>query len=162
MTYNEYKQLVHQYKSSDSVKERKEIESKIYDAAVALMRRLEAVHCKYGSSFIDDSEYRDDRGGISLEDFGEQNVYLHYSDRWSYGGECDFGIAVPMRFLDECEYSKLENELKDKHIAHLKCEIESCTNQIKNLRQKAEKMEQELKGLEITIKGVSGLVNVCE
>ena len=81
MTYNEYKQLVHQYKSSDSVKERKEIESKFYDAAVTLMRRLEAVHRKYGTCFVENSDYRDDRGGISLEDFGEQNVYLHYSDR---------------------------------------------------------------------------------
>jgi len=46
-----------------------------------------------------------------------------------------------------CQYSRLEYELKDKYIAHLKCEIESCTNQIDSIRHKILKMEHELEGL---------------
>lgn len=112
MTYKEYLETLEKYNTTDSIREKKELGDKIETAADALLHMLVKLYATYGKEFVDDSDYRTDRGWISLEDCGEKDVYLRYQDRWQYGGECDIGIRVPMKYLDVEERNNLENELK--------------------------------------------------
>lgn len=100
MTYQEYLDVLKRYDGTDSIREKKELGDRILEAAEALLHVLVAIYASQGKDFVDDPDYRTDRGWTSLEDCDKDNVYLHYSDRWAYGGECDIGIAVPMKYLD--------------------------------------------------------------
>ena len=120
MKYDEYKKLVEEYDSTDSISRREEIEDKVFDISVALVKGLERMYNSFGGSFIDDDEYRSDRGGFSLREFGCDRVLLIYSDRWQYGGECSFGVSVPMNMLDvENRLAKMRS-LRDSQIEKLK------------------------------------------
>jgi hypothetical protein len=112
MTYKEYLEILEKYNTTDSIREKDELGDKIETAANALLHTLVKLYATYGKEFVDDSDYRTDRGWVDLDDCGEKNVYLRYKDRWQYGGECDIGISVPMKYLDVEERNNLENELK--------------------------------------------------
>ena len=66
MTYEEYRKLVEEYDSTDSVSRRDEIEDKVHEISVALARKLEEMYNKFGESFIKDDDYRSDRGGLTI------------------------------------------------------------------------------------------------
>lgn len=133
MTYTEYKELVKEYTSSDSVSRREEIEEEVYKASVALAKRLEAMYNRFGATFINDDEYRSDRGGFSFNDFDEHRVLLTYSDHWQYGGECSFGVSVPMKMLDVENRIAERRSLREKQIATLKKEYDDNNSQIEEL-----------------------------
>lgn len=148
MTYNEYRKLVQEYRDTDSIKRGNEIKSLVYKTAKALLRTLQMTYLGYGKRFVEDSDYREDRGCLELDEFGEINVYFLYSDHWQYGGECNFGIKVPMKYLDASELRKLESELKSERIPQLKQLMATYSKQIGNLQEQLAKCERELKILE--------------
>lgn len=148
MTYTEYKELVKEYNSTDSVSRRKEIKEKVYKTSVALAKHLEGMYNRFGATFIDDDEYRSDRGGFSLEEFSEGNVDLTYSDHWQYGGECCFGITVPMKMLDVANRISERNRLRDKYIVQLKDEHDRNNRQIDHLKEENKNLLDRIAQLE--------------
>lgn len=140
MTYDEYKKLVEEYDSTDSVSRREEIEEKVFEISVALAKKLEGMYNKFGESFIKDDDYRSDRGGFSVEDFDKIRVFLVYSDHWQYGGECSFGVSVPMNMLDvENRLAKMRS-LRDKQIENLQKEHYVNELHIGSLKKKNEEI----------------------
>lgn len=133
MTYAEYINLVKEYDSTDSVSRRKEITEEVYKASVALAKQLEAMYNRFGATFINDDEYRPDRGGFSFNDFDEHRVFLTYSDHWKYGGECSFGVSVPMKMLDVENRIAERRSLREKQIDTLKKEYDANNRQIEEL-----------------------------
>lgn len=148
MTYDEYKKLVEEYDSTDSVSRRGEIEEKVFEVSVALARKLEGMYNKFGESFIKDDDYRSDSGGFSIEDFDKIRVYLIYSDHWKYGGECRFGVSVPMNMLDvENRIAKMRS-LRDKQIENLQKEHYGNELHIGSLKKKNEEILEKIAQLE--------------
>lgn len=150
MNYEEYLETLKKYKETDSIKEKEELEDLICTAAEGLLDTLVKLYAKYGKEFVEDSDYRDDRGYLSLESCGADYVDFHYSDRWSYGGECDFGIRVPMKYLDFDERNRLESTFKGKYAKDLVRKIDAKKKQIALLQKEIEDLEKELgkKGME--------------
>ena len=148
MTYEEYRKLVEEYDSTDSVSRRDEIEDKVHEISVALARKLEEMYNKFGESFIKDDDYRSDRGGFSIEDFDGRRVLLIYSDHWKYGGECRFGVSVPMNMLDvENRLAKMRS-LRDRQIEKLKREHRGNEEHMKNLSELNERILDKISRLE--------------
>ena len=150
MTHNEYKSLVKEYNETDSVSRREEIRDRVYKTAVALAKQLEGMYNRFGATFINDDEYRSDRGWFSLLEFDEYKAHLRYADRWQYGGECCFGIAVPMKMLDVENRLAERHSLRDKYIVQLKekhdrnnRQIEHLKEENKNLLTRIAQLEQE-------------------
>ena len=135
MTYAEYINLVKEYDSSDSVSRRKEITEEVYKASVALAKQLEAMYNRFGTTFINDDEYRSDRGWFSLIEFNENKAQLRYADHWQYGGECCFDISVPMKMLDVENRLAERRILRCKYIEQLKKEHNENTSQIEYLTE---------------------------
>ena len=154
MTYAEYQNLYDEWKKCDSIKRRGEIEDVIREAALALLDRLNAVYAKYGSDFVEDDDYRIDRGftGLVKRELpydGKTTVHLHYSDRWKYGGECDIGISIPMKYLDDANMVELEADLRAKKIAEIERDIVDIAAEVDNLGKRKSEL---LKAWE-TLKG---------
>lgn len=155
MTYGEYKKLYGEWSSTDSVSHKDEIKDAIYDAAVGLLHKLVELYAKRGRDYVGDSDYRTDRGFTSLDAEelpwdGETKVHLRYTDSWRYGGECDIGIIVPMKYLDEDEFGKLDEELKKKQLVTLehdlrskKAEVEHLTKSIGEIEVKIAELRKE-------------------
>lgn len=112
MTYKEYLEVLDRFDLTDSRREHNELKVRIETVANALLHTLVKLYDTYGKEFVDDPDYRTDRGGIELVSCNKSDVYLRYQDRWQYGGECDIGIRVPMKYLDVEERNNLENEIK--------------------------------------------------
>jgi len=148
MTFEEYKALVKEHRETNSIKRRDEIEGQIYSAAKKLLRRLTALHWKYGKDYVDDSDYQEDKGWISMTRFDSVGVGLVYSDRWQYGGECDIGIGVPMKYLDEDCLKRLEDELIADRVKALKAEIARSHGEIEGCKKTIAECENELARLE--------------
>ena len=146
MNYEEYLETLKKYNETDSIKEKEELENRINIVAEELLGVLIKLYAKYGKEFVEDSDYRDDRGYLSLESCGANYVDLHYSDRWSYGGECDFGIRVPMKYLDFEERNKLESAFKGQSVKDLAQKIDAKKKQIVLLQKEIEDLEKELNG----------------
>ena len=147
MNYAEYQNIVKEYEESDSVRRREEIEEQVYDASTDLLTVLNRLYAKYGKDFVDDDEYREDRGWLSLSErneFDAHSVYLHYSDRWSYGGECDFGIEVPMKYLDKEALSELEEQLSEGRVKSIRHSIQEKKQTIERLKKEVEELEEQL------------------
>lgn len=148
MTYGEYRKLVKEYDSTDSVSRREEIEDKVYDVGVALARKLEELYNRFGEYFIKDDDYRSDRGGFSVEDFDSRRVLLIYSDHWKYGGECRFGVSVPMNMLDVENRNAKIRSLRDGQIEKLKKEHRGNEEHMKNLSELNERILDKISRLE--------------
>ena len=147
ITYEEYKYLVKEYGKTDSIKRRDEIKRIIRTASVDLCETLEKLHNKWGSEFVDDSDYQIGNGGYSLNGFDDNETFLIYSDHWRYGGECTIGIKVPMKYLDVDERLKLEEELKRKHIDSLKRAYKSNLDRLEIIKQENIEILDSLKEL---------------
>ena len=151
MTYEEYQKIYEEWEKTDSIKRKEELEEQIYDAALGLMKRLIGLYAKYGKKYVQDDDYRDDRGCISLDkeelkygDGGTKRIWLRYTDHWKYGGECDFGIDVYMRYLDEKKIQELEDQLIDERIELLKKKIDEANAGIRVLEESQTKYCKEL------------------
>lgn len=152
MTYAEYQNLYDEWKKCDSIKRRGEIEDVIREDALALLDRLNTMYAKYGRNFVEDDDYRTDRGFICLVKRelpydGKTTVHLHYSDRWKYGGECDIGISIPMKYLDDANMVELEADLRTKRIAAIERDIGDMEAQISNISEDKIKLQKELERL---------------
>ena len=147
-TFAEYRALVKEYEESDSKSRREFIENAIYDKAKTLLHKLRTLYARYGKDYVEDSDYREDRGCLSLTDFGENNVYINYSDHWAYGGECDIGIEVQMKYLDSDETAALEKELRAEHMSYVKKSIQEKRTAIENLKKEVVALEAKLKAEE--------------
>lgn len=148
MTYAEYINLVKEYDSTDSVSRRKEITEEVYKASVALAKQLEAMYNRFGTTFINDDEYRSDRGGFSFNDFDKHRVLLTYSDHWKYGGECSFGVSVPMKMLDVENRIAERRIIRNNYIARLKKEHDENTHQIEYLTEENKNLLNRIAQLE--------------
>ena len=156
MTYEEYKKLYKEWNSTDSIRRKEEIEETIAEVACGLLHRLVELYAKRGRRYVEDSDYRTDMGGTSLvaEELawdGETTVHLNYYDHWKYGGECDIGISVKMKYLDVNEFNKLDEELRKKQLEALektlqskKDELVHLTNRIGELEAKISELKQEI------------------
>lgn len=149
MTYEEYQKIYEEWEKTDSINRKEEIEEQIYDAALGLMKKMIGIYAKYGKRFVRDNDYRDDRGGIYLDKEelgygGKERVWLRYYDTWAYGGECDFGIDVQMKYLDEKNIQELEDRLMDERIELLKKKIDDADAGIRALEESKTKYFKEL------------------
>jgi hypothetical protein len=142
-TFDDYKALVKEYVETDSVSRRESIEDAVYDKAKELLHKLRVLYAKYGKDYVNDSDYREDRGCLSLIEFNEYKVYMNYSDRWAYGGECDIGIEVQMKYLDNDKMTVLEKELREEHIWAVKKKIQAKKEKIEQLKKEIEELEAE-------------------
>jgi len=144
MTFNEYKALVEEHYKTDSVSRKNEIENKLFTALIALAKHLEKLYRKYGLSFINDSNWRDDRGYYEIMEFYDDEAYLNYSDRWQYGGRCDIGITIDAKYFDVEERNKKEQELKLDYISRLKTRFDVIDDRIKALYKEKSEIAEKL------------------
>ena len=140
MTYEEYLKVYEEWKSTDSIKRKGELEKNIFDAAHDLMKRLIDLYAKWDKKYVQESDFRDDSGCYSLDteelDFdGKERVWLRYEDSWAYGGHCDFGIDVHMKYLDEKNLQELEDQLMDERIELLRKKIDEANAGIRILEE---------------------------
>lgn len=147
MTYDKYKKLYKEWSDTDSISRKDDIEEQISETAEALFKRLREIYLRYGQDFVDDDDYRDDRGGLSFQDCDRDIVRFYYSDRWAYGGECMFGINVPMKYLDAEEWKSLEGRLRDERIRRLIWHVDGNRKKMEYLKAEIEKNEAELQRL---------------
>ena len=140
MTYEEYLKVYEEWKSTDSIKRKGELEKNIFDAAHDLMKRLIDLYANWDKKYVQESDFRDDSGCYSLDteelDFdGKERVWLRYEDSWAYGGHCDFGIDVHMKYLDEKNLQELEDQLMDERIELLRKKIDEANAGIRILEE---------------------------
>lgn len=140
MTYEEYLKVYEEWKSTDSIKRKGELEKSIFDAAYDLAKRLIDLYAKWDKKYVQESDFRDDSGCYSLDtkelDYdGKERVWLRYTDHWAYGGECDFGIDVKMKYLDENNIQELEDQLMDERIELLRKKIDAANAGIRILEE---------------------------
>ena len=140
MTYEEYQKIYEEWKSTDSIKRKGEIEEQIYKLAYDLAKKLIDIYAKWDKKYVKESDFRNDRGCISLNteelDFdGKERVWLRYEDSWGYGGHCDFGIDVYMKYLDEKNIQELEDQLMDERIELLRKKIDESNAGIRILEE---------------------------
>ena len=152
MTYEEYKNLYEEWKTTDSKSRTEEIEETIADVACGLLHRLVELYAKRGREYVEDSDYRTDRGGTSLDVEqlgwdGDTTVHLNYYDHWQYGGECDIGISVKMKYLDEDEFNKLDEELRKKQLETLEKNLQSKKDEIVHITEKIREIETKISEL---------------
>ena len=152
MTYEEYKKLYEEWKSTDSKSRSEEIEETIAEVSCGLLHRLVNLYAKRGRRYVEDSDYRTDMGGTSLvvdalEWDGDTTVHLNYYDHWQYGGECDIDISVKMKYLDEDEFNKLDEELKKNQLETLEKTLQSKKNEIVHLTEKIGELEAKISEL---------------
>lgn len=155
MTHSEYKELVKEYRETDSISKRDEIRSKVRTEAIALCETLDTLYNKYGKDFVDDSDYQIGKGGYSLNDFSFESANLTYSDHWQYGGSCSIGIMVPMRYLDAETRTKLEDALRESHVEKLKRCYTSNLGEIENIKKNNLKILEKLKELGADTEGLA-------
>ena len=149
MTYEEYLKLYDEWKSTDSIKRKDEIEDIIHETAYDLLQKLNKVYANWGRKFVQESDYRDDRGYCELnteelEYDGNSHVWLKYTDSWAYGGYCEFEIAVPMKYLDEKNIQELEDQLLEDRIELLRKKIDESNAGIRILEESKLKYCEEL------------------
>ena len=140
MTYEEYQKLYEEWKSTDSIKRKGEIEEQIYQVAYDLAKKMIGIYDKWGKKFVQDPDFSTERGCYSLDkeelDYdGKERVWLRYTDTWAYGGECDFGIDVHMKFLDEKNVQELEDQFLEDRIALLRKKIDESNAGIRILEE---------------------------
>ena len=140
MTYEEYLKLYDEWKSTDSINRKGEIEGEIYKAAYGLAKKLIGIYDKWGKKFVQDPYFSNERGCYSLdkeelEYDGNERVWLRYTDTWAYGGECDFGIDVHMKYLDEKNIQELEDKLLEERIELLRKKIDESNAGIRILEE---------------------------
>ena len=140
MTYEEYKKIYEEWKSTDSIKRKGESEEQIYGVAYDLAKKLIGIYDKWGKKFVQDQYFSNERGCYSLdreelEYDGDSRVWLRYTDSWAYGGECDFGIDVPMKLLDEKNVQELEDRFLDERIELLRKKIDESNAGIRILEE---------------------------
>jgi transposase len=147
-TFADYKALVKEYEETDSVSRRESIKEAIRSKAEELLHELIALYAKYGRDYVEDDDYREDRGWLSLAEFDEDKACMNYSDRWKYGGECYFGIEVPMKYLDDDEMTALEKKLREEHMSYIQVKRDA----LKRLKKAAEELKTEIEELDAEIK----------
>lgn len=152
MTYEEYKKLYEEWKNTDSKSRSEEIEETIAEVSCGLLHRLVNLYDKRGRRYVEDSDYRTDMGGTSLvvdalEWDGDTTVHLNYYDHWQYGGECDIDISVKMKYLDEDEFNKLDEELKKNQLETLEKTLQSKKNEIVHLTERIVELEAKISEL---------------
>ena len=148
MTFEEYQNLYKEWKETDSINRREEIDELFADAASVLLNKLDATYEKYGKNFVDDSDYQPPKGGLRMVRFNEVEVVFRYVDKWAYGGSCDIAITVPMRYLDEEEFMNLENNLRMEYITTLKREFKNNESQIEWLKNENTAIQAKISELE--------------
>lgn len=152
MTYEEYKNLYKEWNSTDSISRKVEIEETIDEVACGLLHRLVNLYSKRGRRYVEDSDYRTDMGATSLvaeelEWDGDTTVHLNYYDHWQYGGECNIGINVKMKYLDDDEFNKLDEELKKKQLEALERTLQSKKNELVHLTKRIGELEAKISEL---------------
>ena len=140
MTYEEYQKLYEEWKTTDSIKRKSEIEEQIYQVAYDLAKKLIGIYDKWGKKFVQDPDFSSERGCYSLNtdelDFdGKERVWLKYEDSWGYGGHCDFGIDVWMKYLDEKNVQELEDQFLEDRIELLRKKIDESNAGIRILEE---------------------------
>lgn len=145
MTLEEYKKLVHKYKTTDSISKKKKLESELLTTLIALTKQLESLYRKYGDSFIDDSDWRETRGSYKLDYVNDDEAVITYGDSWAYGGYCDISITIPTEFFNIEERNKKEEELKQYHIKRLKESLTNIDSNIEKLQKEKEDIISKLK-----------------
>ncbi len=140
MTYEEYQKLYEEWKTTDSIKRKGEIEEQIYQVAYDLAKKLIGIYDKWGKKFVQDPYFSNERGCYSLNtdelDFdGKERVWLRYEDSWGYGGHCDFGIDVYMKYLDDKNVQELEDQFLEDRIALLRKKIDESNAGIRILEE---------------------------
>lgn len=153
MTYNEYKALAEEYRTTDSISRKDELEEQLLTVASDLFKQIEKLHRKYGTSTITSDEWREDRGGYDISTtwdypFDEHNAYIVYSDSWAYGGSCRIPLCVKMSLLDSEERAKLEVNLRDGRIKDLTAKQKRIDKQIEQLKLEREVVTQKLEALQ--------------
>lgn len=147
-TFDDYKALVKEFKESDSVSRRWAIKDAIYNKARVVRHEIIALYAKYGKNYVYASEFQESCGELSLCEFDESTVVLHYEDHWAYGGECDIIITVQMKYLDSDEMEALEKELREEHAARVKELIQVKRHAFEQLEAEIEELETEVEELE--------------
>ena len=140
MTYEEYQKLYEEWKTTDSIKRKEEIEGQIYQVAYDLAKKMIGIYDKWGKKFVQDPDFSTERGCYSLNtdelDFdGKERVWLRYEDSWGYGGHCDFGIDVYMKYLDEKNVQELEDQFLEDRIELLRKKIDESNAGIRILEE---------------------------
>lgn len=140
MTYEEYQKLYDEWKSTDSIKRKEELEKNIFEAARDLVKKLIDLYAKWDKKYVQESDFSNERGHYSLNteelDYdGKERVWLRYEDSWAYGGYCDFGIDVHMKYLDEKNIQELEDQLMDERIELLRKKIDEANAGIRILEE---------------------------
>lgn len=156
MTSEDYKQLYQKYKTTDSVSEKDQLKEKIIVAAIALVKWMGETYTNmgYADEFIDDDDYRTDRGGWSVDYFDEDEIQFTYSDSWRYGGYCELGKTINPKYFDVENRNALVKKLKEKQIKDIETKIKNLTADIaykqnliteleKTLKEKRESFEEE-------------------
>lgn len=150
MKPEECRNLFAEWKDCDSLKRRDEIKKIVYDSSTELLHRLNRLYRKYGMKYVDDIDYSESRGSITIciEYLEDDEIRLKYEDSWCRGGYCDINITIPVKYFDDSELDALEIELRSKRIEILKKEIEKNLQQIEELKQSVEDDKSELERLE--------------
>ena len=140
MTYEEYLKVYDEWEKTDSIKRKEELEKNIFDAAHDLAKKLIDLYDKWDKKYVQESDFSNERGCYSLNteelDYdGKDRVWLRYEDSWAYGGHCDFGIDVHMKYLDEKNIQELEDQLMDERIELLRKKIDAANAGIRILEE---------------------------
>jgi hypothetical protein len=147
MTYDEYKALYKEWSDTDSKTPRsEEIEEKIEFEATVLLGRLVSEYKKRGKEFYEGLR-NSTRGQwfIDNDNMYYESVYLINPD-WR-----QFSVRVPMKYLDEEEFDKLDSSLRQEQLEkleeedyHYKYEIERMQRKLAECEQKIAKLQEEM------------------
>lgn len=164
MTHEEWKKLVVEYKGTDSKDRRDKILEELDNAVCKLCMTLEELYNTWGQSFIEDDDYRKDKGCYELDvgELDEDYATVFYSDVWRDGGVCRMPITVRMKYLDEENREQKKKELREKykHLLEEKIElrkmkklqieyeIEQLHDRRERLTKEAERIQRSLRRLE--------------
>lgn len=153
MKYSEWKNLVKEYKETDSTQTKTSLKIQARKIARNLCGSLERLYSKWGQTFVNEDEYYTCRGGsYSLHCFNDDEADLVYSYYSRCGDDYSICITVPMKYLDEDNIKRKNAELRKTHIQDLTHElsfslksIEQMQENCNNIRKEIVKLEEEQK-----------------
>lgn len=141
---NTLKQLCLEYEASDSISRREELAEEIEKLVRVYLNKLYTNALKIREStrgtMFDMTDFRDDRGYLTLDDIWTDKVVVRYRDSWGYGGSCDEKFAVEFEDYEKFNEAVYTKSLKDKNKKEIRNQISSLKSQIKRLEKKLEKL----------------------
>lgn len=129
--------------NSDSKKKASFAAAEITELSRDHIDRLEKIKKKYTLNETNYSDYQTGEGILCFDDLDEKNIYLNYSNHWSYGGYCNETITVRIKDLIDFDYKKFEEERKNKKIFNIKADILSKEMNIEKLKQELSLLENQ-------------------